>query len=145
MENNREILAKLEKHARQQLLFTKLLCILCVLVVVCAVVLMLAVTEAAEGILELAQPLRSLTGQVQDLALEAETVMEDLGVVAETLAAADLDSIVEKINMLAADSQSAVADAIKKLDTIDIATLNKAIQDLADVVEPLAKVTKILG
>lgn len=145
MENNREILAKLEKHARQQLLFTKLLCILCVLVVVCAVVLMLAVTEAAEGILELAQPLRSLTGQVQDLALEAETVMEDLGVVAEALAAADLDSIVEKINMLAADSQSAVADAIKKLDTIDIATLNKAIQDLADVVEPLAKVTKILG
>ena len=82
---------------------------------------------------------------MQELAFEAETVMEDLGVVAEALAAADLGGIVENVNILAAESQSAVADAMKKLDTIDIATLNKAIKDLADVVEPLAKVTKLWG
>lgn len=145
MENNQEILTRLEKHTRQQLLFTKILCILCASVVVCTLVLMFAVSGAAAQLLELAQPLQALTIQVQDLAVEAETVMADLGVVAEALAAADLGSIVENVNILAADSQSAVADAMQKLDTIDIETLNKAIKDLADVVEPLAKVSKYFG
>lgn len=145
MENNRELLEKLEKHTRQQLLFTKILCVLCVLVVICTLVLMFSITGAATKLMELAAPLQELTTQVQELAFEAETVMEDLGVVAEALAAADLGGIVENVNILAAESQSAVADAMKKLDTIDIATLNKAIKDLADVVEPLAKVTKLWG
>lgn len=143
MDRNQEILEKLEKHARRQLLFTKILCILCVLAVVCSLVLMFAVTGAANQLMTLAQPLQDLTLQMQGLAAEAETVMADLGVVAQALAAADLDSIVENINSLAADSQSVVADAMAKLDTIDIETLNKAIQDLATVVEPLAKITKI--
>ena len=145
MENNRELLEKLEKHTRQQLLFTKILCALCVLVVICTLVLMFSITGAATKLMELAAPLQELTTQVQELAFEAEAVMEDLGVVAEALAAADLGGIVENVNILAAESQSAVADAMKKLDTIDIATLNKAIKDLADVVEPLAKVTKLWG
>lgn len=145
MENNQELLSRLEKHTRQQLLFTKILCILCALAVVCSLVLMFAVTGAAAELLELAQPLQGLTAQLQDLAQEAETVMTDLGIVAEALASADLGSIVENVNMLAAESQSAVADAMAKLDTIDIEALNKAIKDLAAVVEPLAKVSKIFG
>ena len=145
MENNQELLERLEKHTRQQLLFTKILCILCALAVVCSLVLMFAVTGAAAELLELAQPLQSLTVQLQDLAQEAETVMTDLGIVAEALASADLGSIVENVNVLAAESQSAVADAMAKLDTIDIEALNKAIKDLAAVVEPLAKVSKIFG
>ena len=79
----------------------------------------------------------------QILAKDAGNVMEDLAVVAEALAAADLGSIVENVNNLTADSQNVIADAMTKLDTIDIATLNKAIKDLAAVVEPLAKVSKI--
>lgn len=145
MENNHDILAKLEKHTRNQLLFTKILCILCALVVVCTLVLMFSITGAVTELMELAAPLQMLTAQVQDLAIEAETVMADLGVVAEALAAADLGSIVDNVNILAAESQSVVADAMQKLDTIDIETLNKAIQDLAAVVEPLAKVTKMWG
>ena len=145
MENNQELLSRLEKHTRQQLLFTKILCILCALAVVCSLVLMFAVTGAAAELLELAQPLQGLTAQLQGLAQEAETVMTDLGIVAEALASANLGSIVENVNVLAAESQSAVADAMAKLDTIDIEALNKAIKDLAAVVEPLAKVSKIFG
>lgn len=145
MENNQELLARLEKHTRQQLLFTKILCVLCALVVVCTLVLMFSITGAANQLMALAQPLQELTGQVQDLAIEAETVMADLGVVAEALAAADLGSIVENVNILAADSQSAVADAMQKLDAIDIETMNKAIRDLAAVVEPLAKLVNPWG
>ena len=104
---------------------------------------MFSVTGAVKELMTLAQPLQELTAQVQALAAEADTVMADLGIVAESLAAADLGSIVKNVNALASESQSAVAGAMKKLDAIDIDTLNQAIRDLADVVEPLAKITRI--
>ena len=143
MESNQELLKNLEKDSAQQLLFTKILCILCALVLVCALVMMFSVTGAVKELMTLAQPLQELTAQVQALATEADTVMADLGIVAESLAAADLGSIVKNVNALASESQSAVAGAMKKLDAIDIDTLNQAIRDLADVVEPLAKITRI--
>ena len=143
MENNQEILKNLEKNSAQQLLFTKILCILCALVLVCSLVMMFSITGTVKELMALAQPLQELTAQVQALAAEADMVMADLGTVAESLAAADLGSIVENVNMLASESQSAVAGAMKKLDAIDIDMLNQAIRDLADVVEPLAKITRI--
>ena len=145
MENNRDLLEKIEKHSRQQLLFTKILCGLCAAVVICVLVLTVSVTGAANELMALAKPLQELTSQVQILAKDAGNVMEDLAVVAEALAAADLDSIVENVNNLTAGSQNVIADAMTKLDTIDIAALNKAIKDLAAVVEPLAKVSKLFG
>ena len=151
---DKELLEKLEKNSTQQLLVTKILCVLCALILVCSLVMMFSVTGAVKELMTLAEPLQELTEQVQnltakadvtitDLAKEADAVMKDLGIVAEALAAADLGSIVDNINKLASESQGAVADAMKKLDTIDIETLNKAIKDLADVVEPLAKLGRI--
>lgn len=145
MENNHEMLANLEKNTRQQLLFTKILCGLCVLLVVCMLVLTVAITGVANEVLALSAPLQELSAQIQTVAKQAETVMTDLGAVAQALAAADLGGMVEQVDILATDSQTAVTEAMAKLDTIDIATLNKAIKDLAAVVEPLAKVSKIWG
>ena len=76
---------------------------------------------------------------------QAETIMDNMETVTQALADADLGTMVENVNTLAAESQTVVNDAMEKLDTIDIDTLNKAIQDLSDVVEPLAKVSKIFG
>lgn len=145
MENNHEMLVNLEKNTRQQLLFTKILCGLCVLLVVCMLVLTVAITGVANEVLALSAPLQELSAQIQTVAKQAETVMTDLGAVAQALAAADLGGMVEQVDILATDSQTAVTEAMAKLDTIDIATLNKAIKDLAAVVEPLAKVSKIWG
>ena len=131
MDNNQEVLQKLERISSQQLLFTKILCVLCALVLICSLVMMFSVTGAVKELMTLAQPL-------QELAVEADTIMADLGVVAESLAEADLGSIVENVNALASESQNAVAGAMKKLDAIDIDTLNQAIRDLADIVGPLA-------
>ena len=131
MDNNQEVLQKLERISSQQLLFTKILCVLCALVLICSLVMMFSVTGAVKELMTLAQPL-------QELAEEADTIMADLGVVAESLAEADLGSIVENVNALASESQNAVAGAMKKLDAIDIDTLNQAIRDLADIVGPLA-------
>ena len=133
-----QIMEKLEKQSRQQLLFTKILCGLCALLLVCTLVLTIAITGAVKEIAVVAAPL-------QEIAQQAGTVMTNLETVTQDLASADLSSMVEGVNTLAVNSQSAIAEAMKKLDLIDIDTLNKAIEDLADVVEPLAKVSKFFG
>ena len=133
-----QILEKIEKQSRRQLLFTKILCMLCALMLICTLVLTLSITGAVQEILTIAQPL-------QQMADQAGTVMANLDTVAQDLADANLGSMVENVNTLAADSQTVITEAMKKLDTIDIDTLNQAIADLADVVEPLAKVSKFFG
>lgn len=141
MENKQEMqnmLKKLEKSSRQQALFTKILCVLCAAVLVCTLVLTASVAGAANQLLAMAKPLQEMAGQ-------AETVMDNLDDVAQALADADLGSMVESVNTLAADSQTVVSEAMEKLEAIDIDTLNKAIQDLADIVGPLAKVSKFFG
>lgn len=146
MENN------LEKYARQQLLFTKILCGIFALVLVCILVLTVAISGAAKQLVAVIAPLEDAVGQVEDVAAQvnnmtgqAEIIMDNMETVTQTLADADLGGMVENVNALTTESQSVVTEAMKKLDTIDIITLNKAIQDLADVVEPLAKVSNFFG
>lgn len=126
-----QVLKKLEKQNQQQLLFTKILCGLCALMLVCTLVLTILIGGAVKQIVAIAEPL-------QEISQQAGTVMS-------SLVEADLSGMVESVNSLATDSQNAITEAMKKLDTIDIDTLNQAIQDLADVVEPLAKVSKFFG
>ena len=142
-QNVQELLQKLENQSRQQLLFTKILCGLCAVVMVLSLVLTLSITGAVNQLVGLVEPLEQITGQVKEMTGQAGIVMDNMETVTQTLADADLGTMVEQVNTLAANSQTAVSEAMAKLDTIDIATLNKAIQDLADVVEPLAKVSNI--
>ena len=146
MENN------LEKYARQQLLFTKILCGIFALVLVCILVLTVVISGAAKQLVAVIAPLEDAVGQVEDVAAQvnnmtgqAEIIMDNMETVTQTLADADLGGMVENVNTLTTDSQSAVTEAIEKLDAIDIDTLNKAIRDLSDVVEPLAKVSHFFG
>lgn len=152
MEMHEELLLKLEKNSRQQALLGKILCVLCAAVLVCSLVMTVAVTGAASQLMAVVTPLQNVAGQIEDVAGQvqamtgqAETIMDNMEIVTQTLADADLGTMVENVNVLAAESQSVVSDAMEKLDTIDIDTLNKAIQDLSDVVEPLAKVSKLFG
>ena len=159
MENNPQmqaLLEKIEATNRQQLLFTKILCVLCALAVICSLVVMVTVTKTATQISELAAPIQDLTAQSQtvlhdlsvtlkDLSAKAGTVLNDLETAASELSKVDFGSMVSQVDTLTKDSQAAVEEALSKLDAIDIDTLNKAIKDLAAVVDPLAKVGKIFG
>ena len=152
MEMHEELLLKLEKNSRQQALLGKILCVLCAAVLICSLVMTVAVTGAASQLMAVVTPLQNVAGQIEDVAGQvqamtgqAETIMDNMEVVTQSLADADLGTMVENVNMLAAESQTVVSDAMEKLDTIDIDTLNKAIKDLSDVVEPLAKVSKFFG
>ena len=152
MEMKDELLLKLEKSSRQQALFTKILCALCAAVLICCLVTTVAVAGTASQLMAVVTPLQEVasqihgvSAQVHNMTGQAETIMDNMQTVTQALADADLGTMVENVNILAADSQTVVAEAMEKLDTIDIDTLNKAIQDLSDVVEPLAKVSKIFG
>ena len=131
MENNQVALEKLEKNSRQQLLFLKILCGLCAGILICVLVLTLSIAGVAS--------------QVTELADQAKFVMDNLDTVTWELANADIGSMVENMGTLAADSQAIVESAMKKLDAINLEALNQAIEDLADIVEPLANLSNFFG
>ena len=88
----------------------------------------------------------SLVETTETLASRANTVLADLETVTSDLAEADLEEMVGNVNGLVDQSREGVAVAKKgvelavdKINAIDIDTLNQAIKDFSDVVEPLAK------
>ena len=131
MENNQALLEKIEQNTRQQALFTKILCILCAVILICVLVATIFIAGAV--------------GQVKELTQQAKFVMDNLDTVTWDLANADIGTMVENMGTLAQDSQAIVEAAMMKLDAINFEALNRAIEDLADIVEPLANISKIFG
>ena len=145
MENNEKLLAlmeKMEENSRKQLLFTKVLSGLTALVLVFALVLVGYLCSAAGYVQELAGQLTGIVNQVTGIADQAVIVLDNLKTVTNELAQVDLNSMIADVDELVGSSQSAVEDALGKINTIDIDTLNQAIKDLAAVVEPLARLTR---
>ena len=134
MEMNHEMQAlmeKIEKSNRQQVNFARIQCIFSVVAAVCCLLLLLTVAKIVPDI-------RELSGEISGIAAQAETVLTNLETVSDELAAADLEGLVTDVDSL-------VASSLEKISAIDIETLNKAIKDLAEVIEPLAKVANIFG
>ena len=139
MEMNSEMqayLEKLEKSNRQQVRAARLQCFFSFLAAVCCLLLLLTVAKIVPDIKE-------LSGKINDIAVQAETVLTDLETVSKELAEADLAGLVTDVDGLVAVSQEGVENALEKMNAIDIDTLNKAIDDLAEVVEPLAKIANM--
>ncbi len=84
-------------------------------------------------------------------ALDAEKISEivdTLNDVAKDLGSVDWAKLAGNVNDVAGDAQTKLADAemaLQKINELDITSLNQAIQDLQDVIEPLAKFTKRFG
>ena len=141
MEMNPEMqvyLEKLEKSNRQQVRSARLQCFFSFLAAVCCLLLLLTVAKIVPDIKE-------LSGEISGIALQAESVLTNLETVTEELAAADLEGLVTDVDGLVAASQEGVESAVKTLNAIDIETLNKAVEDLAKVVEPLANLAERFG
>lgn len=120
-----ELLKRLDESNRQQAKYAKWQCMLSVAAAVCCVGLFVLVCT-------LMPQVRELTGQM-------ESVLTNLEIVTDQLAGMDLGSMVKNVDELVTTSQAGVKETMDKLNTIDFDTLNKAIDDLAAVVQPLAK------
>jgi hypothetical protein len=74
----------------------------------------------------------TLMPEVRNLTRQMETVLANLELVTTQLAGMDLGAMVQNVDEL-------VVTTREGLGAIDFKMLNQAIEDLADVVEPLAK------
>ena len=68
-----------------------------------------------------------------------QTVLGNLEQTTAQLASMDLQSMGSNVDALVATGQEGLEQTMEKLNSIDLDTLNKAIGDLAKVVEPLAR------
>jgi len=120
----RELLERLDQSNRQQARYARWQCMFSILSAVCVIGLFVLVY--------------TLMPQVQELSAQTQVVLSNLTQVTDQLADMDLGAMIENVDELVVTSQSGVDQAMKKLNQIDFDTLNQAISDLSDVVEPLA-------
>lgn len=147
MEENKELTALLEKieensrkqarYAKWQCMFSVVAVILCVAVLGCILYLLPMLNDVAVQ----AETVMRNIGQVSAQLAQADWqgLISDLETVSNQMANANLGSIVEEVNGLVQSSQESLEQTMEKFNSIDFDTLNKAINDLSKVVEPLAK------
>ena len=77
----------------------------------------------------------------------AEDALSSLDALSATAsdALAAANEAAETANKLVADNADAVGEAMEKFNSVDFETLNRAINDLADIVEPLARVSNLFN
>ena len=133
------IASELERCTKQQLKMAKLQCALSAAAAVCCAVMLIVATSVVPRFLALVET-------TETLASRADTVLAGLETVTSDLADANLEEMVGNVNGLVDQSREGVAAAkegvelaVEKINAIDIETLNQAIRDFSDVVEPLAK------
>lgn len=127
---------KQEQLAKLQCILTGVAAACCLGILILVCMLMPRVYGLVEQTETVLTNLEAVTGQLEG---QMDGILTNLEEVTQELAQTDLAGMVENVDTLATTSQSAVEHATEKLDTMDLDTLNKAIKDLADVVEPLAR------
>ena len=142
MENNTEmleLLKKMEKTSRQQATYAKLQFFITLAAAVLCLVLLISVLQ--------------FIPQVQQMLSRADIILTNLETVSQQLTAMDLtgmmdnmDALVGNVNSLIGNvdglvttSQESLEETLYNISQINFQTLNKAIEDLSDVIEPLAK------
>ncbi len=120
------------KYARKQGRVVALAALFCVVIMIGVGILVLSVLPKVVVLLD----------QANTIATQADDVMKDLNVVTKQLAQADITGMIDDVGSLVVESEESINEAMKKIDAMDIEGLNKAIKDLGDIVEPLAKMLR---
>lgn len=135
MENNQKLmnlLERMEESNRKQVVYARLQFVFTAITAVCCALLLL------NGM--------KILPQLQKAAIQAESVLSNLETVTSELAQADLigmvenvDALVTNVDGLVCTSQTAVEQTMTKINAVDFEALNQAIEDLSDVIDPIAK------
>ena len=139
MEENKELLEllqKLEKANSQQVKLTRIICIFALIAALCCVGTLGIVYSVLPQVTGILSQVNSLAGQIQ-------SVLGSLEITANQLSQLDLTGMVSEVEELVTTAQTGLEQTMGKLDAINFGTLNKAIEDLAKVVEPLSKLSTI--
>lgn len=132
MEENKELLEllqKIEKANRQQVKLTRVVCIFALVAALCCICTVGLVYNVLPQI-------NSIISQMQIVLGNLETATAQLSVV-------DFSGMIADVEALVTTAQQSLDQTMNKLNTIDFQTLNKAIDDLAKVVEPMSKLMNV--
>ena len=141
MEENKELLELLrniEKTNRQQVKLTRLVC---VFTLVAAILCGCSLALVCKVLPEITQ----ILPQISTVASQMQAILSDLEQTTRQLSGMDFTSMVENVETLVSTAQDGLEQTMGKLNAIDFKTLNKAIEDLAKVVEPLSKLMNVFG
>ena len=133
-----QLLEKLEKNSRKQTRYARIQCIFSIGAAVLCLMLLINVLSIMPKMNALSESTQDVSHQVQQVAQKAQTVMDNLEKVSQQLVDADLAGMVSQVDALVTTSQDALASTMDKINRLDIEKLNDAIQDLSDVIKPLA-------
>lgn len=141
MEENKEMLELLRKIERSNRIQTYSGYVRCALMLVCAVCMAALVVMVCRMLPQI----NEILGQAKLAMTQIQTVLTNLEQTTNQLAQVDLESMVSNVDALVATGQQSLRESMVKLNGIDFEALNKAIEDLAAVIEPLANMTRVFG
>lgn len=148
-----DALERIEKYNKQQASAARVQCVVSVISMLCCMAVLVMMVL-------LVPKLQNMTAQTERFIGEAEDVMEGIQAASETISELELgsilveikdllenvdgllgnvDTLIADVDTLVTTTQDGLEDTLVKVEKLDLDTLNKAIKDLAAVVEPLAK------
>ena len=141
-----ELLAKIEKTNRRQLLFTQILCGLALVAAIFCVVALLQVRQLMPQLETVMTQMQTVLGNMEQVAgqlaqMDMQSIVTNVEALVEDVSGmmGDVEGLIGNVDGLATSAQDSLKQTMTKLGAINFETLNKAIEDLAAVVEPLAK------
>lgn len=132
MEENKELLEllqKIEKSNRQQVKLTRVICIFALVAALCCI--------CTVGLVYNVLP------QINTIISQMQIVLGNLETATAQLSVVDFSGMIADVEALVTTAQQSLDQTMNKLNTIDFQTLNKAIDDLAKVVEPMSKLMNV--
>lgn len=132
MEENKELLEllqKIEKANRQQVKLTRVICIFALVAALCCI--------CTVGLVYNVLP------QINTIISQMQIVLGNLETATAQLSVVDFSGMIADVEALVTTAQQSLDQTMNKLNTIDFQTLNKAIDDLAKVVEPMSKLMNV--
>ena len=141
MEENKETLELLRKIERSSRMQTYSGYVRTGLMLVCAVCMAVLVVM----VFRLMPQINEILAQAQHAFNQVGTVLDYLEQTSYQLSQVDLQGMVSNVDGLVTTGQQSLEASMEKLNGVDFEALNNAIKDLAAVIEPLAKMTKVFG
>ena len=149
MEQNKqmlELLEKIEKTNRHQLLFTQIFCGLALVAAIFCIITLVQVNRLLPQLEIVVTQMQTVLGDMEQVAdqltqLDMQSIVSNVASLVDDIGnlVGNVEGLVSNVDDLAATAQDSLKQTMTKLNAINFEALNKAIEDLAAVVEPLAK------
>lgn len=130
------LLEQLVENSRKQLFYSRIASLsVTVLAVAVVISLLLVIPEALATV----QKVNSAIGTSMETVELANTAIKSVTQMSDSIT-----DMGENMDAFITDNAQAVAEVMSKIEAVDFEGLNSAIQDLGDVIEPLAKFFRIM-